>query len=142
MRKFLIPIVAAGTALGFAAPATAQYAPHVSVQWAPPVYNYQPYNYGYGFNNMRFAQSMQSRVQRIRADIRVMQSRRVLSWGEARGLDNQARNLEHRIYRAQRNGINPREARNLENGIRNLEYRVSREANDWNRRYGHGHRRY
>jgi hypothetical protein len=138
MRKFLIPIVAAGTALGFSAPAAAQ----VTVQWAPPVYNYQPYNYGYGFNNMRFAQSMQSRVQRIRSDIRVMQSRRVLSWNEARRLDRQAENLQHRIYRAQRNGINPGEARSLENQIFNLQRRVAREASDWNRRYGHGHRRY
>jgi hypothetical protein len=138
MRKFLIPIIAAGAALGFTAPASAQ----VLSQWAPPVYNYQPYNYGYGFNNMRFAQSMQSRVQRIRSDIRVMQSRRVLSWNEARRLDREAGNLQNRIYRAQRNGINPGEARSLENGIRRLERHVSREANDWNRRYGRGHRRY
>ena len=133
MRKFLIPIVAAGSALAFAAPASAQ--------WAPPVYNYQPYNYGYGFNNIRFAHSMQSRVQRIRADIRVMQSRRVLSWNEARNLDMQAQNLQRRIFRASRNGIRPGEARSLENQIFNLQRRVAREANDWDRRYGH-HRRY
>ena len=138
MRKFLIPIIAAGTALGFTAPASAQ----VTVQWAPPVYSYTPYNYGYGFNNMRFAQSMQSRVARIRSDIRVMQSRRVLSYNEARNLERQAANLQNRIYRAQRNGINPREARSLENQIFNLQRRVAQEANDWNRRYGHGYRRH
>jgi hypothetical protein len=138
MRKFLIPIIAAGTALTFAAPAAAQ----VTVQWAPPVYSYTPYNYGYGFNNMRFAQSMQSRVERIRYDIRVMQSRRILSWGEARHLDNQARHLQDRIYRAQRHGINPYEARSLENQIFNLQRRVAREANDWDRRYGRHYRRY
>jgi hypothetical protein len=138
MRKFLIPIIAAGTALGFSAPASAQ----VRVQWVPPVYNYQPYNYGYGFNNVRFAQSMQARAHRLRNDIHTMQLRRVLSYNEARSLDSQARNLEHRIYRASRNGINPNEARNLENGIRRLEARIAREANDWNRRYGHGYRRY
>jgi hypothetical protein len=138
MRKFLIPIIAAGTALGFTAPASAQ----VRVQWAPPVYNYQPYNFGYGFNNMRFAQSMQSRVARIRSDIRVMQSRRVLSWREANRLEREAANLQNRIYRAQRHGISVGEARSLENGIRRLEAHVAREANDWNRRYGHGYRRY
>ena len=138
MRKFLIPIIAAGTALTFAAPASAQ----VTVQWAPPVYNYQPYNFGYGFNNIRFAQSMQSRVQRIRGDIRVMQGRRILSRNEARRLDNEARNLEHRIFRAQRYGINPGEARSLENGIRRLERHVAREATDWDRRYGRHYRRY
>ena len=45
MRKFLIPIVAAASSLAMAVPATAQI-----VQWAPPVYQYNPYNFGYGFN--------------------------------------------------------------------------------------------
>lgn len=138
MRKFLISMVAAGSALAFAAPATAQY-----VQWAPPVYRYQPYNYAYGFNGYNFARAMHDRVQRIRGDIRVMASRRVLSRGEARGLDRQAWQLQRRIERASRFGINPYEARGIENGIRHLERRVAREATDWNRRYGaHGYRRY
>lgn len=133
MVKFLIPIVAAASALTVAAPASAQ--------WAPPVYHYSPYNYGYGFSGMRFARAMEMRVQRIRGDIRVMQARRVLSWREARGLDNEARNLQVRIARATRYGISPAEARGIEHGVRRLEYRVSREATDWNNRYRH-YRRY
>jgi hypothetical protein len=129
MRKFLIPIAAAASALTIAAPATAQ--------WAPPVYRYQPYNYGYGFNGFNFARSMQTRVQRIRSDIRALQARRILSFGEARSLDNQARNLQFRIFRASRNGIQPGEARSLENQIRNLEFRVQREATDFNNRPGY-----
>ena len=136
MRKFLIPIVAAASALAVAAPASAQY-----VQWAPPVYQYNPYNYGYNFNGINFARSMADRVQRIRHDIRVMQQRRVLSWNEARRLDMQAQNLQRRIFRAQSGGIRPGEARSLENQIFNLQRRVAREANDWDRRYGH-HRRH
>jgi hypothetical protein len=136
MRKFLIPIVAAASALAVAAPAAAQY-----VQWAPPVYQYNPYNYGYGFNGINFARSMADRVQRIRHDIRVMQQRRVLSWNEARNLDMQAQNLQRRIFRAQRGGIRPGEARRLENQIFNLQRNVAREANDWDRRFGR-HRRY
>jgi len=136
MRKFLIPIVAAASTLAVAAPAAAQY-----VRWVPPVYQYHPYNYGYGFSGINFARSMADRVERVRMDIRVMQQRRVLSWNEARGLDNQARNLQRRIFRAQRHGISPGEARSLENQIFNLQRRVAREANDWDRRYGH-HRRY
>jgi hypothetical protein len=135
MRKFLIPIAAAASTLAFAAPASAQI-----VQWAPPVYQYNPYNFGNGFSGINFARSMESRVQRIRMDIRVMHDRRVLSRGEARSLDRQAENLQRRIYRATRYGINPYEARSLENQIFNLQRRVAREANDWNRRYGH--RRY
>ncbi len=133
MRKLVLPIAAAASALAIAAPASAQ--------WAPPVYRYQPYNYGYGFRYQAFAQQMENRVQRVRADIRVMQGRRILSWREARELEQQASHLQRRIYRASRNGIQPGEARRLENQIRNLEYRVQREATDWNRRPG-GYRRY
>ena len=135
MRKFLIPIVAAASSLAMAAPASAQV-----VQWAPPVYQYNPYNYNRGFSGISFARTMMDRVQRVRTDIRVMRDRRVLSRGEARSLDNQAENLQRRIFRATRGGIRAGEARSLENQIFNLQRRVAREANDWNRRYGH--RRY
>jgi hypothetical protein len=128
MRKFLIPIVAAGSALAFAAPAAAQ--------WAPPVYNYQPYNYGRGYNFHRFAGEMNQRVERIRGDIRQMQARRILSWQEARSLEREAADVQRAIFRDSRNGIQPGEARRLEDRIRRLEFRVSREARDWNNRPG------
>ena len=133
MRKFLIGIAAAVSTVALAAPASAQ-------QWAVPTYRYQPYNFGYGFNGYNFARIMQSRVQRIRGDIRAMEVRRILSRGEARSLDNEARNVERRIFAASRGGIRPGEARTVENRIRRLEVRVAREASDWNRRPGH--RRY
>ena len=126
MRKLLIPIVAAASALTVAAPASAQ--------WAPPVYHYQPYNYGNAFRYRTFARSMEVRVQRLRTDIRALQARRILSWSEARSLERQAAHLQVRIYRASRNGIQVGEARRLENQIRNLEYRIQREARDWNNR--------
>lgn len=132
MRKYLIPIVAAASTLAVAAPASAQY--------APPVYRYQPYNYGNGFEGHRFAAEMNNRVQRIRHDIRAMQARRILGFGEARALESEAANLQRRIFFASRNGIQPGEARRLENGIRRLEYRVQREATDFNNRPGY--RRY
>ncbi len=110
-----------------------------SAQWAPPVYNYQPYNYGYGFNYHSFARSMEARVQRLRGDIRQLQARRILSWQEARSLDTQARQVERHIYARSRGGIRPNEARRLENQIRNLEFRISREARDWNNRPNRRH---
>ena len=125
MRKFVIALAASAGVLGFAAPAAAQ--------WAPPAYN-QPDNYGYGFNGGNFARSMQDRVERVRGRIREMQERRVLSWREARSLENEAGRVQDRIFRASRNGIQPGEVRRLDNDIRRLEYRVSREANDWNNR--------
>lgn len=126
MRKFVIPVVAAASALALASPAAAQ--------WRPPVYNYQPYNYGQGFEGRGFARAMEQRVQRLRRDIRDLQYRHVLSWREARSLDNQAANIQQRIFWASRNGIQPGEARRFENQIRGLEFRISREANDWNNR--------
>lgn len=134
MRKFLIPIIAAASAVAVAAPASAQ--------WAPPVYRYTPYNYGHGYNGINFARTMQARVQRIRADIRNLEARRILSWREARALDNEARSVERKIYRSTGNGIQPGEARNIERRIQRLEYRVQREATDFNNRPGHYGRRY
>src|SRR3954454_12101162 len=114
MRKFVISVAAAASTLAFAAPASAQ--------WVAPVYRYQPYNFGYGYNGSNFARSMESRVQRIRGDIRAMQERRILSWNEARGLENEAASIQRRIYRASRNGIQAGEARNVENRIQRLEF--------------------
>ena len=132
MRKFLIPIVATVSALAVAAPASAQ--------WAPPVYRYQPYDFGRGFEYHRFAGEMNRRVERIRRDINEMQARHILSWREARSLQGEAARLQRRIFFASRNGIQPGEARRLEGDIRRLEYRVSREATDHNNRPGY--RRY
>lgn len=126
MRKYLIPIVAAASALTVAAPAAAQ--------WAPPAYNYQPYNYGNGYNGHRFAREMSNRVERIRGDIREMANRRILSPREARSLEEQAGDVQRKIWRDSRNGIQPGEARRIEDRIRRLEYRVHREASDWNGR--------
>ncbi len=133
MRKFLISIVAVGSVLAYVAPASAQ-------SWAPPTYNYPPYHYGYGFNGLNFARAMQRRVVRIRRDVRSLQARHIISWQEARSLENQAITVQERIWRASRNGIQPGEARRLESAIRRLEYRVSHEATE--RNHWQGYRRY
>jgi len=90
MRKLLIPIVAGVSAVSLSVPAAAQ--------WAPPVYHYQPYSYTRTFSNVRFAQSMQVRVQRIRADIRAMDARNILGARErtAKVVD------DHHRFRLQR----------------------------------------
>lgn len=138
MRKVLISIAAAASVAAIAAPAAAaQPYGNLGPAYAAPVYNYSPYNYGRGYNGYAFVQQMQSRVQRIRADIRNMEMRRILSVREARNLDKEARAVERRIYKSPRGGIRAAEARGIENRIRNLEIRVSREARDWNGRVGH-----
>jgi hypothetical protein len=145
MRNLFISLAVGASALAVAAPAAAQpysqpYA-RPQGQWVAPSYRYAPYNYGYGYNGYNFVRSMQGRVQRIRGDIRNMEMRRILSYREARRLDNEARAVERRIYQSPRGGIRPAEARGIENRIRKLEVHVMREANDWNRRAGH-YRRY
>ena len=135
MRKFLISAAVAASAVSVATPAAAQYYP------AP---QYSGYNQGPGyqnhwlfdFGNQRYARMMQDRVQRIRTDIRQMGAQRVLSYGEMRSLDVQARNLQDRIFRSSRNGVNRNEACNIDRSVRRLEERVVKEANDWNRRTG------
>lgn len=136
MRKVILGLAVAGSAIAVAAPASAQYYPTV-----PQPYGY---NQGYGyqnnwlfdFRNQRYARMMQDRVSRIRHDVRQMGAQRILSYGEVRSLDNQARNLQDRIYRSQRNGVSRNEARNIDRSVRRLEERVVREASDWNRRPG------
>jgi hypothetical protein len=132
MRKLTISLIAAGMAVGAAAPAAAQFYPQ-------PAYG-QTYHQArlpgwlYNFRDNRYASMMQDRVQRLRHDIRQMAAMRVLSRGEARSLDSQARNLQNRIWRYSRNGVGPGEARAIDRQVRRLEERVMREANDWNRR--------
>jgi predicted RNase H-like nuclease (RuvC/YqgF family) len=137
MRKLLIPIVASASVLTVAAPLSAQ-------TWTPPANsyqhdtyqhdNYQRDRYNYRSNELNFPRAMQARVERIRGEIRSMQERRILSWREARSLENEAARIQDRIWRDSRNGIQPGEARRIEERINRLEYRVSREANDLNTR--------
>lgn len=130
MRTLTISMVAAGLALGVAAPATAQYN-----YYPAPNYNYQPYNYGYGWNASVFTRSMQDRVRRMRDDIRNLGARGALSPLEVRRLDYEAWDADRYIQRASYNGLYPAEARAIENKIRRLERNIMREANDYNRRY-------
>lgn len=145
MRKFMITLTAGAAALGIATPASAQYYPQPAYGYgyAQPNYGYgyaQPYQarvgggWLYNYQNGRYARMMQDRVQRIRYDIRQMAAMRVLSRGEARSLDSQARNLQDRIARYSRYGVSMGEARSIDRQVRRLEERVVREAHDWNRR--------
>jgi hypothetical protein len=129
MRKFLIPLLGAATALAIAAPVAAQY--------APPAYN----GYGRGYEGRGFANQLRERVNRIQRQIRDLEYRRVLSPREASYLEGEARDLQRRIYRDSGNGIQPGEAQRIDERLRRFEYRVSREATDRNNRPG-DYRRY
>lgn len=121
MRQYLIPIVVAASVVAFAAPASAQY--------AQPSQRSQ-----YGQNNYGQVRSLQVRIDAIQRRIERLDQRRVLSNREARQLRWEARDIEQRLHRAARSGLNRWERSNIDQRIDRLEQRVRREANDRNRR--------
>jgi TolA-binding protein len=124
MRKVLISLAVAASALAVAAPASAQYFP------AP-----QGNAYGYN-NNYGQVRRLQVRINQIQRQIDQLDRRNVLSNKEARRLRDESRSLERRLAKVSRYGLNPRERQDIEVRIARLEQRVRYEANDGNRRYG------
>ncbi len=127
MRKFVIAAALAASALTAAAPAAAQYYP-------------QP-GYGYGHNNYGQVRRLQVRIDQLQRQIARLDSRDILSEREARQLRSESRDVEQRLRRAARYGLDGREAYSIERRIQRLEYRIQREARDGNR-YGRGYNPY
>ena len=124
MRRFLISLAVATSALAVAAPASAQYFP-------------QPQGNAYGYNN-NYGQvrRLQVRINQIQRQIERLDRRNILSNREARRLRDESRDLERRVARSGRNGLNYRERQTIEFRIARLEQRVRLEANDGNNRRG------
>jgi len=126
MRTFMISLAAAGAALAIASPAAAQYYP--APQPAPYGYN-QPYGYNngynvYGRNNWGQVRELQVRLDNIERQISRLDRRDRLSERNADRLRNQANDIERRLHRVGRNGLNPYEANEIQIRIANLEQRV------------------
>ena len=96
MRKVLLTLAAAGTVLGLATPADAQ--------WARPAYGY----------NHNMAGRWQNEIQQMRYQMDQLGRAGWLTRAEAVDLQNDIRSTERMVYRASRNGINPREARSID----------------------------
>jgi hypothetical protein len=124
MRKYLIPIVAAASALAIAAPASAQY------------YHAPAYGYRYGSVEVR---QWQNDLQRIRFEMRNLQAQGRLTYRERRDLQNDINTAEYSIERSRYHGITPYEARAIGDRLARLRYEVRRYS-DYDRRYGY--RRY
>ena len=124
MRKILLTAVAAASALAVAAPASAQWG-------AAPV----PYGNAYGYNNWGYTRSLQARIDNLQRRIARLDNRDRITEREARRLREDARELERRLRRAGRNGLNPVEARNIEYRLARIEQRLIRDAWD-GRRWG------
>ena len=127
MRKLLISLAAAGAALTVAAPASAQYYPQQYGTGGGYGYNgyangYSGYGSGYGgFGQVR---ALQSRIDSIEYQIRMLDRRDAIRDGSADRLRDEAHRLEDRLHRAARYGLNPYEANNIQVGIARLEQRV------------------
>jgi hypothetical protein len=146
MRKVMISLAAAASALAFAAPAAAQYLP------VPQAYGYNGYgngygyngygNNGYGYNNYGQARALQYRIDQIQRDISRLAQVRAIGRGEYEGLISESRNVEYVLQRSERYGFSPQQRYAVEVRIANLEQHVRREVRDGYNGYGNNNYRY
>ncbi|MEO6360684.1 MAG: hypothetical protein ABIO43_08935 [Sphingomicrobium sp.] len=126
MRKLLITIAAAASALAVAAPASAQYFP-------------QQQGNAYGYNNYGQARRLQARIDRLQGDLDRLAQRGAISRREHRNLHGESHAIESRLRAASRYGLDPRERYNIEMRIARLEQRIVYEVRDGrNGRNGYG----
>lgn len=111
MGKIILGIAATAAALIAAAPASAQYYP-------------QPYGNAYGYNNFGQVRALQARIDAVERQIRFLDRRDVVGDDRADRLRFEAREIERKLHRSSRNGLNPYEARDINVRIARLEQRV------------------
>jgi opacity protein-like surface antigen len=139
MRKLILSLAAAGSALALATPAAAQY---YSQPYAPG-YGGQQYGYnGYGHNNWGEVRALQARIDRVEWQIRRLDRRNVIRDDSADHLRYEADSLERRLHMAARNGLNPYEAQDIRFRIDRIEQRVRYAAANSYGRGGYGYNGY
>jgi opacity protein-like surface antigen len=142
MRKVLIALAAAGSALALASPASAQYYPQPQ---QPYGYGGQAYGYngygqngyghnGYGYNGFGQVQQLQQRIDALQNRIRWMDRANVIRDHSADRLKEEARDLEKRLRKSSRYGLNPYELNSIQARLARLEQRVQYAS----ARFGHG----
>ena len=129
MRKFALSLAAVGAAILAASPAAAQYSR------AP-----QPVTYGnaYGYHNgYGMAQSLQVRLDAVERQINRLDRRDRIGDRSANRLREDANDLERRLHRRARGGLDPREAGDIAYRLQRLEQRVQLAMNDrgWGNRW-------
>jgi hypothetical protein len=125
MRNLVIALAAAGSALAFASPASAQYYPQPQ---QPYGYGGKPYGYngynGFAPNGYGQVRALQVRIDALQNRIRWMDRANVIRDRSADRLKEEARDIEKRLHRDARYGLNPYEMNNLQARIARLEQRV------------------
>jgi hypothetical protein len=112
MRKVVLALIAAGSALAVAAPASAQYYPQPA------------YGYGNGYGGWGQVRSLQARIDNVERQIRMFDRRDMVRDDRADRLREEANDIESRLHRVSRNGLNPYEANQISYRIGRLEQRV------------------
>ncbi|MEO6224624.1 MAG: hypothetical protein ABIO80_02050 [Sphingomicrobium sp.] len=126
MRKLIMTLAAAGTALAVASPAAAQYYPQQQVQ--PYGYGAQQYGYnGYTnrYNGYGQAQNLQMRVAMVKRRIGELQRVHALRGNSAERLRKEARNIEHQLRRSQRYGMAGFAGNDVQSRLARLEQQVN-----------------
>lgn len=120
MRKFVVALAAAGSVLALASPASAQY-------YSQPQF--------YGYNGYGQVQQLQARIDALQNRIRWMDRRDIIRDRSADRLKDEARDIEKRLHRSARYGLNPYELNSIQARIARLEQRMQYASNA---RYGRG----
>lgn len=121
MRKLLISIATAASALAVTTPASAQYFP-------------APQGYGYGYqHSYGQVRQLHARVTQLRQRIERLDRVNRLSRREARRLDRHAIELHRRVEAASYRGLSRYERYDIERRIEGLRQAIRYEARDGNR---------
>ena len=122
MRKLMISLAAAGAALVAAGPAAAQYYPQ------PQPYGYNGYNSGYGNNGYNGGwgqvRALQARIDGVERRISWLDRRDRIGDNSADRLRDEARDIERRLHKRARGGLDNREAGDVAYRVQRLEQRV------------------
>jgi hypothetical protein len=130
MRKTLITLAAAASALAVATPAAAQYYP------APPAYG-QGGGFNFGYNNYGHVRALQARIDRVQRNIERLDRRDAIRERTAQRLRYEARSVEQRLRHSTRYGLSPYEVNDVERRVFNLERRVRTAiGRGWRNDYG------
>jgi hypothetical protein len=129
MRKFLVTLAAAVSAVAVAAPASAQVYGNLSPYGSP-------YGNAYGYNNgYNRVERLQSQIQQVRYQMRNLAVQGRLTRAEARDLNRDIRSTERALRNASYRGLSPYEARVLSERVQRLRWEVRRYA-DYDGRRG------
>jgi hypothetical protein len=127
MRKLIISLAAAGSALAIATPAAAQYYPGQPYG--------APYGNAYGYNNYGQVRSLQLRINAVERQINLLDRRDRIRNRDADRLRDEANSLERRLRHAARDGMSFREANDIQIRLARLEQRVQYTLSYRNGRY-------